>query len=119
MTNDSQPPPKRRRRKISDADKARILAEYEAASSLERAALMRREGIYASLLGSWRKQLNKGTKTPKRGRPKGGPDTAEIAKLKKENSRLTRRAEKAESLVDTLGKVQELLRMAAGKSETD
>jgi transposase-like protein len=54
MSNRSQPPSKRHRRKVSDSDKARILAEYENASSLESAVLMRRGGIYASLLASWR-----------------------------------------------------------------
>jgi transposase len=119
MSNSSQPPSKRHRRKVSDSDKARILAEYENASSLERAALMRREGIYASLLASWRKQLNQTKPTLPRGRPKANAEAIEITKLKQENARLTRRAEKAESLVDTLGKVQELLRLAAGKGDTE
>lgn len=40
-------------------EKARILAEYDAApSSLARASVMRAEGVYSSLLANWRKQLD-------------------------------------------------------------
>ena len=59
----------KRHRTFSADEKARILAEHEAAASpLERAALARREGVYGSLLSNWRKELAQ-AKPSKRGRP--------------------------------------------------
>ncbi len=118
MVSDSEVRFRGKHRTFASDQKARILAEYEAApTALERAALMRREGIYSSLLSNWRKQLSTGT-TPKRGRP-GKPEAAELAGLRKENERLRRRLEKSERTIDALGKAHALLQMIAGESSAD
>jgi len=99
-------------------EKARILAEYDAApSSLARASVMRAEGVYSSLLANWRKQLAGGA-PPKRGRP-ANPEAVENTKLRAENERLRRRLEKSERTVTALGKAHALLQMIAGESSTD
>lgn len=121
MSNESTKPQKRR---FTADEKARILAEYEAATSpLERASLMRREGIYSSLLSAWRVSLRRATGAsvppPTRGRPAVAAHQRELEHLKQENAALRARAEQAESLVDTLGKVHALLQNAASKSATD
>lgn len=121
MSNES---PKPRQRRFTAEEKARILAEYEAASSpLERASLMRREGVYSSLLSSWRVNLRKATATapppPPRGRPAVTAQSKELERLRQENADLRARAEQAEDLVETLGKVHALLQHAASKSATD
>lgn len=110
---------KPKRRKISAADKVRILAEYDAAQSpVDRASIMRREGVYSSLISNWRKQIGKSSSHPERGRPRD-QQGGEIARLQRENERLRARAEKAEDLVETLGKVHALLQNAVSKSATE
>jgi transposase len=100
-------------------EKARILATYEAAgSALERAALIRREGVYSSLLSNWRRQLAQGEAPKKRGRP-ANLESAEVTRLRKELQRLQRRLEKSERTVAALGKAHALLQMIAGESSAD
>lgn len=108
----------RQHRTFTAGEKARILAEYQAAqSALDRAALMRREGIYSSLICNWRKQLTAKGPT-KRGRP-ANPQAAEVTRLRRENDRLQRRLAKSERTVAALGKAHALLQMIAGESNAD
>ncbi len=97
MATDPEVLPRPKHRVFSADDKARIIAEYEAASSpLARAAIMRRCGVYSSLLSNWRKQLKASSETkPRRGRPTN-PEGAEIRRLREDNTRLQRRLEKSE-----------------------
>lgn len=119
MASDPEVRSVKQRRSFTADEKARILAEYEsAATSLERAALMRREGLYSSLIANWRGQLAKKSPPRKRGRP-GNPLTVDNVRLRKENERLERRLAKAERTIDALGKAHALLQMIAGESETD
>jgi transposase len=104
------------RRRFSAAEKARILDEYERASSVERAAICRRERIYSSHIASWRKQRAAGASLEaKRGR-KPNPGGVEITKLRKENEALQKRLAKAERVIDVQGKAYALLRAVAGES---
>ena len=106
-------------RTFSADEKARIVAAYEAAGSpLERAALMRREGVYSSLVSNWRRQLAATDSPKKRGRP-ANPEAAEMTRLRRENERLQRRLEKSERTVAALGKAHALLQMIAGESSAD
>ena len=76
-----------RHRAFTADEKARILSEYEAAASpLERAAMMRRDGVYSSLISKWRKQLVSGEAPKKRGRP-ANPQGTELLGLQRENQR--------------------------------
>ena len=119
MASDPEVRSVKQRRSFTADEKARILAEYEsAATALERAALMRREGLYSSLIANWRGQLAKKSPPRKRGRP-GNPLTVDNVRLRKENERLERRLAKAERTIDALGKAHALLQMIAGESETD
>ncbi|MGH9291716.1 MAG: hypothetical protein ACRDZ6_02905 [Acidimicrobiales bacterium] len=54
--------PKRARptRRFPAAYKARILEEYDRLDKAEKGALLRREGLYSSLLSEWRKQRDRG-----------------------------------------------------------
>lgn len=108
----------RRHRTFTADEKARILNAYESASTpLERAALLRREGVYSSLLSNWRKQLAGGAPA-KRGRP-ANPLTAENARLRRENERLERKLAKTEYTLAAVGKAHALLQMIAGESNAD
>ena len=106
-------------RRFSADEKARVLEEYEAATtSIERAAIMRRAGGYSSLISNWRKQLAAAPAPPKRGRPSIS-EAAELARLRQENERLQRCLDKSERMIDALGKVHALLQQAAGESAQD
>lgn len=119
MASDTEIRSAKHRRTFSSDEKARILAEYEAAATpLERAALMRREGLYSSLLANWRSQLAKKAPARRRGRPVNAL-TGEVTRLRRENERLERRLAKAERTIDALGKAHALLQMIAGESEAD
>jgi transposase len=113
---DPEVPAKASRRRFSAADKARILDEYQRASSIEKAALCRREHIYSSHISNWRKQRAAGVPLDaKRGR-KPDPQAVEITQLRKKNAHLEQRIAKAERVIEVQGKVYALLRAVAGES---
>lgn len=90
MSTSPEVRPRSKHRTFTADEKARILAEYEKASTpVERASLMRREGVYSSLLSNWRKQ-NVGAEPKKRGRP-ADLESAEIKRLRDENDRPRRK----------------------------
>ena len=118
MSSSTEVRSRKEHRTFSAEEKVRILAEYDGARSpLERAALIRREGVYSSLISNWRKQLRTGSPA-KRGRP-ANPHSAENARLRKELERLQRRLAKSEMTVAALGKAHALLQMIAGESNAD
>ena len=94
-----------RRRRFTAEYKLRILQEVEACTeSGEIGALLRREGLYSSLLSEWRKQRDEGALSAlarPRGRRKPHP-------LETENARLRRRAERAEAELAKARKVIEV-----------
>ena len=53
-------PERATRRTYTAQYKLRILAEYERRARDERGALLRREGLYSSLISEWRKQRDEG-----------------------------------------------------------
>jgi transposase-like protein len=115
-TPDPEVPAKATRRRFSAAEKARILDEYEDASSIERSALCRREHIYSSHISTWRKQRAAGAPLEaKRGR-RPDPQAVEITHLRKENANLEQRLAKAGRVIDIQGKAYALLRSVVGES---
>lgn len=62
-----------RPRSYSAAYKKRILEEYEGLDRAGKGALLRREGLYTSLISEWRKQRDKGSgRFCREARPAGG-----------------------------------------------
>lgn len=119
MSSDPEVSARAKHRTFTAEEKVKILQEYESATSpIERAAVMRRAGVYSSLISNWRKQLAVAETPEKRGRPVNR-DALEAARLRKENERLQRRLDKTERMVDALGKVHALLQLAAGESALD
>jgi len=109
----------RTRRAFTAAQSEAILAEYDACeNAADRAAIIRKHAIYSSHLANWRKQLANVDPPMKRGR-RANPLTTELQKLRSENARLERRAAKAETLVEALGKAHALLQMIASESAMD
>ena len=109
------------RRRFPAEYKAKILAEYEALPPGARGALLRREGLYSSLISEWRKQAARGAVDAlanKRGR--GGPDTKEreIAKLRAEVERLRGELDKRDRVIEVQGKVSALLEELSKSADT-
>lgn len=101
------------RRVFSPEYKLAILAEYDAATELgEKGAILRREGLYSSLLTDWRRQHRQGLLKANLGRTdggRGGPSLSEVARLRAENERLKTKLAQAEAIIDVQGKVHALL----------
>jgi len=114
-TDGSGKPPRRNPvRRVFTADyKLAILAEYDACSeSGEKGAILRREGLYSSIITDWRRQHRQGLLKAAIGRSdggRGGPSLSEVAKLKAENERLRNKLAQAEVIIEVQGKVHALL----------
>jgi transposase len=104
-----------KRRRFTPAYKARIVEEAERCSqSGEVGALLRREGLYSSHLAKWREQYRTGAldalRDDKRGRRAiKHPLEDEVARLRRENARLSGRLETAEAIIEIQKKVAAML----------
>jgi len=109
-------------RRFSAAYKARILAEYEALDRTDRGALLRREGLYSSLITDWRRQRDQAV-TEALGRPAGrgkaDPRDQKIAKLEKDKARLATELDKANKVIEIQGKLSALLEQFATEDAKD
>jgi len=116
LTPDPEVPAKATRRRFTAAEKARILAAYEAAGEIEKAAICRRERVYSSLLSNWRKQRAAGKPLAARRGPRPNLEATETTRLQKRNVELEQKLAKAERVIDIQGKAYALLRACAGES---
>ena len=104
---------KAKRRQYTAEYKLRVLRELDTCKGTgEIGALLRREGLYSSLVSKWRQQRENGSLeglgVHKRG-PKPDPQAAELARLQRENERLRERLRKAELIIDVQKKVAQML----------
>jgi transposase-like protein len=104
--------------------KLSILAEYDRCSeSGEKGALLRREGLYSSIITDWRRQHREGTLVVSDGRAstggRGAPSASEVSRLRAENERLKIKLAKAEAIIVVQGKVQALLEELSESADTD
>ncbi len=103
------------RRKFSAEYKRRILDEADACTEPGGiGALLRREGLYSSLLFSWRRRRNKvlseGLAAKKRGRKSlKDPRDERLTRLERENARLKGRLQEAKIMIEIQKKTSELL----------
>lgn len=117
---------KAKRHRYSAEYKARILGEAKACTATgEIGALLRREGLYSSHLSAWRAQAERGQLaglTPKKRGPKPkvvDPRDKKLAEQERLIAKLTRRAERAEALVEVQKKLSQLLGIALPSSEDE
>ncbi len=103
--------PLARRRQYSRAYKLRVMAEAEQCRHGEVGALLRREGLYSSVLSKWRQQKAAG----KLDGPSGSPEqkvkdqAKELRRLRRENVRLQAQLAKAEAIIEVQKKLSALL----------
>lgn len=116
---DPEVPAKARTRRYSASYKAKILVEYEELDKAGKGALLRREGLYTSLIAAWRAQRDQGALaalSKAAGRPAADPKDRENAKLRKEVERLAAELEKARRVIEVQGKLSVLLGQLATDS---
>jgi transposase len=102
--------------------KARILAEYDTLGKAEKGALLRREGLYSSLLTEWRRQRDRGAEDAlarPAGRQAADPRDREIARLKQRTEKLESELDKARKVIEVQGKLSALLGELATDSAPD
>jgi transposase-like protein len=109
-------------RRYSAGYKARILEEYEQLDKASKGALLRREGLYTSLISEWRKQRDRGALqalAKPSGRPPTDPRDQQVARLRRENQRLASELGKARKVIEVQGKLSALLEQFATDSVTE
>jgi transposase len=116
---DPEVPERPRPRSYSARYKAEILAEYERLDKAGKGALLRREGLYTSLISEWRKQRDRGAlaalATPQ-GRPPADPVERENARLRRRVEQLEGELGKARKVIEVQGKLSALLEQLATDS---
>lgn len=114
---------KAQRRKYTAEYKQRILAEVaDCKKAGEVGALLRREGLYSSLISKWRQRSQQGAvaglATQKRG-PKVDPQAVELTRLQRENDRLHERLRQAELIIEVQKKVSQILGVTLATIDPD
>jgi transposase-like protein len=125
MVEDVQVAAKPRRRTYTAEYKRRILKEADACTAPGAiGALLRREGLYSSLLVEWRRARARGELTAltpkKRGRKATpvDPRDRKIAELERQLVQVTGRAERAEALVEAQKNLAALLGRPATNAQS-
>ena len=110
---DPDVPAKAQRRRFPTEYRLRILKQADACKKPgELGALLRREGLYSSLLTNWRRQREQGALQDMRGRRRGPtprPVDARVKQLEAENRKLQRKLHRAETIITLQKQVAEIL----------
>jgi transposase len=109
------------RRVFTPEYKLAILAEYDGCTETgEKGALLRREGLYSSLIADWRRQHRQGLLKAGLGRSDAGrPSLQDVTRLRTENERLRTKLAQAEAVISVQGKVHALLEEISKSAATD
>jgi len=107
------------RRHYSAAYKMRVLKAIDELPEGEVSAYLRREGIYYSMIQTWRKQREEGglqaLAPKKRGPAKEVDPTAKrLAQLERENQKLQKQLAQAEKIIDVQKKLCDLFGVKSG-----
>lgn len=108
-----------RSRSYSAAYKARILEEYDRLDKAGKGALLRREGLYTSLISAWRTARDHGAREAlarPAGRPSADGRDKELARLRAKVERLESELSKARTVIEVQGKLSALLGQLATDS---
>jgi transposase-like protein len=115
-----------RRRRFTVEYKLRILREADGCTKPgELGALLRREGLYSSLLSTWRRERREGILSGLRPKKRGrkakpeNPLAGRVVELEKENERLRKRLKKAEAILSVQKKLSEVLEVPLDPGQSD
>lgn len=122
------------RRRFTAEYKAVVVAEYEAAAHGEKAAVLRREGLFHSHVHEWTRIRDAdmaGRSSSRRPRKQAGDDAGSPStlarltlaerraeQLRVENARLTAKLAQSQAALSIMGKAHELLASLAESSDT-
>jgi len=121
---DSEVSAKATRRRFTAKYKLRILEEIDGCTENGQiGSILRREGLYSSSVSKWREQRDKGIlaslKPKTRGRkPQAvNPLSRRLAQVERENERLKKKLEKAETIIDFQKKLSDMLGISPSDPE--
>lgn len=106
LVNDPNPevPERAKRRSYTAKYKLEILAEYEGLDRDAKGSLLRREGLYTSLISEWRKQRDRGALAALAAKPGRAP----LDPIERDNARLRRCVDRLEEELGTARRVIEV-----------
>ena len=116
---DPEVPERAKRRSYSARYKLEILSEYEDLDREGKGAVLRREGLYSSLISEWRKQRDKGALAAlatKSGRQPLDPVERDNVRLRQRVGRLEEELGTARRVIEVQGKLSALLEELATDS---
>lgn len=123
---DAEVPEKAARRRFEASYKLRILEEADHCTEPgQLGELLRREGLYASHLTTWRRQRQAGAlnglREKKRGRKPKRRDAKdqELERLRRENQKLEERLRQAETIIEVQKKVSQILGIPLNPDESE
>ena len=119
---DPEVPERARRRRFTAQYKLDVLAVYDAAAPGEKGAILRREGLYSSLITEWRRARDAGAlaglKQPQ-GRPAADPRDARIAQLERDKAKLEKELATSRFVVEVQSKLHALLETISEGADTE
>jgi transposase len=120
---DPEVPERARRRTYTAKYKRTCSPSTRRVTAPARGALLRREGLYTSLISSWREQRDKGA-LEALAKPSGpapaDPAQREAARLRQDNERLAGELDKARKVIEVQSKLSALLdTLATDSSRND
>jgi transposase-like protein len=101
---DPEVPERAKRRSYTARYKLEVLAEYEGLDREGKGALLRREGLYSSLISKWRQDRDRGALEALSAKPGRQP----VDPVERENVRLRQRVDRLEGELDTARRVIEV-----------
>ncbi|MGA5703149.1 transposase [Peterkaempfera bronchialis] len=123
-TNPEQDPaPRPKRRTFSAEYKLRIVAEYDAAPTGEKGAILRRERLYHSHIIEWRAARDAGAmatladQRTSAARPKKAAEQAELERLRKKVARLEKDLARRDAALEVMGKANALLELLSESAD--
>ncbi len=119
---DPEVAPRAKARSFAPAYKKKILAEIEGLDRAELGALLRREGLYSTLIRKWQQQAARDTAAGSMGRrpgPKPDPISLDLMKAQREVVRLQAELAKSRRINDVQAKLSALLVELAEGADSD